>query len=97
MFTATSAREVELYRLIVIKHAIKLYLETGMKANRAFTPTAMREAVGQITGTTYPKSKKGLTAAFTDLVAHIENLSTWVNTNPEIIELRDPTYGKETR
>lgn len=33
---------VDRFQIIVIKNAIKLYKNTGMKANRDYTPTNMR-------------------------------------------------------
>lgn len=38
------------FQIVVIKNAIKLYRNTGMKANRAYTPTNMRNAAERITG-----------------------------------------------
>lgn len=44
---------IDRFRIVVIKNAIKLYKNTGMKANRAYTPTNMRKAAEQITGKTF--------------------------------------------
>lgn len=38
------------YQAIVIASALDLYRKTGMKANRAYTPSAMMKAASQITG-----------------------------------------------
>jgi hypothetical protein len=38
------------YRALVIAHALELYARTGLKANTAYTPTAMIRAARQITG-----------------------------------------------
>lgn len=41
---------VDTYRAVVLKHGLKLYAKTGMKPNRAWTPTAMMKLAGEITG-----------------------------------------------
>ena len=38
------------FQIIVVKNAIKLYKNTGMKANRAYTPTNMRLTAEKLTG-----------------------------------------------
>jgi hypothetical protein len=38
------------YRAIVIAKALKLYSDTGFKANRAYTPRRMMNAATEITG-----------------------------------------------
>lgn len=38
------------FQIIVIKNAIKLYKNTGMKANRDYTPTNMKRMTEKITG-----------------------------------------------
>ena len=50
MTTFTGERGVSTYRACVIKSALQLYAKTGMKANRAYTPTAMLAAASDITG-----------------------------------------------
>jgi len=38
------------FQAIVVKNAIKLYRDTGMKANSAYTPTNMKLTAEKITG-----------------------------------------------
>lgn len=54
----------------VLKSAIDLYIETGFKANRAYTSTAMRAAATRITGKTYKR---------TELAKASADLKTWVD------------------
>jgi hypothetical protein len=49
--------QVARYRAVVIKHALILYAETGMKANRMYTPTNMLNAAAGITGKTYKRGQ----------------------------------------
>jgi len=48
---------VATYRAVAIKHGLKLYAATGMKPNRAWTPTAMLATAGQITGKAYKRGQ----------------------------------------
>lgn len=50
-------KAVECYRAYVIASALKLYADTGMKANRAYTPTAMLKAANEITGHVYRRGQ----------------------------------------
>ena len=61
---------VALYRAIVLHGAIRMYARTGMRANRAYTPTAMLKAVSAITGKTYAGKDKYLNAA--------DDLQKWI-------------------
>lgn len=63
---------VATYRAIVLKHALKLYAKTGMKPNRAYTPTAMLRAAGQITGKVYRRGQYDLAIA---------DLESWIAAN----------------
>lgn len=47
---AEGPSEVNRFAIITVKHAIKLYRDTGMKAHRAYTPTNMRNFVEKNTG-----------------------------------------------
>lgn len=67
-----SGDAMELYRVLSLRSALSLYLKTGMKVNRAYTPTNMRTAATQYTGATYARSRKGLQAAHDDLAAMIK-------------------------
>lgn len=50
MMTFDTPEAIEFYRVTVIAHGAALYLNTGMKPNRAYTPTAMRNALNAVTG-----------------------------------------------
>jgi hypothetical protein len=63
--------QVDMFVLIVLKNGISLYLKTGMKPNRAWTPTAMRIKATSYTGIEYARSRKGLERA----LAHLEELT----------------------
>lgn len=68
-FVGTDA--VSLYRAFAIKYAIEFYAKTGMKVNRAYTPTAMLNAASGITGKTYKRGQ------FTQAAADVQ---TWIDT-----------------
>ena len=63
---------VATFRAITLKSAIKFYAKTGMKVNRAYTPTAMLKAAGQITGHPYRRGQ------FAQAVADLE---LWIAQN----------------
>lgn len=63
MFAGREA--VNVFALITLKGALKLYDATGMKPNRAYTPTAMLAAAGKATGKTYKRGQ--FKAAIADL------------------------------
>lgn len=44
------------YRRVVIANALRFYARTGMRVNRAYTPTAMLRAATELTG---KKFKRG--------------------------------------
>jgi len=46
----TKILDPTVYRAIVICNALTLYAKTGIKANTAYTPTAMMRAATEITG-----------------------------------------------
>jgi hypothetical protein len=60
---------IEMYRMTVIRTALKLYIKTGIKANTMYTPANMVQAVSQKTGKKYKRGKNGMTEAFNDLEA----------------------------
>jgi len=60
---------IEMYRMTVIRSALKLYIKTGMKANSMYTPTNMVQQVTHKTGKVYKRGKAGMTEAFNDLEA----------------------------
>jgi hypothetical protein len=58
-----------MYRMTVIRTALKLYIKTGIKANSMYTPKNMLSNIERVTGVFYPTSKKGMLQAFEDLEA----------------------------
>lgn len=62
--SATTPEAVAFVRATVIASGAALYLNTGLKPNRAYTPTAMRDALNGITGST----ARNLKAALVDYV-----------------------------
>lgn len=75
MSTLTTPTQIDLFRAKVILSAARLYLKTGMQVNRAYTPTAMRNAISEITGTAYPRSKQGLQKAHDELKALLDKIT----------------------
>ena len=61
--TFEGAAQVGAAQVIILAGALRLYLRTGMKPNRAYTPTNMRAAASRITGVEYPRGRKGLELA----------------------------------
>ena len=72
----TTPHSIEMYRMTVIRSALKLYIKTGMKVNRMYTPGNMVQAVADKTGKQYKKSKQGYAEAFNDLEAWLINNRT---------------------
>jgi hypothetical protein len=60
---------VRVYQAAAIKSGLKLYANTGMKPNRAWTPSAMLKTASTITGKAY---KRGQYAAA------IADLDSWI-------------------
>lgn len=50
-----SGDSVPNYQIIVVRRAILLYRDTGMKANRAYTPTNMKRTAENLTGLTFKR------------------------------------------
>jgi hypothetical protein len=63
----TTPHSIEMYRMTVIRSALKLYIKTGMKANTMYTPSNMLAAISKKSGKQYKKSKQGYAEAFNDL------------------------------
>lgn len=68
----TGEKEVSRFVLVVLKGAIKLYINTGMRANSAFTPQNMLVKAGEITGKTYKRGQ--LQIAHDDLQAMFDKI-----------------------
>jgi hypothetical protein len=72
MTAFTGKDEVNTFVLIALKNAIKLYVNTGMKANRAYTPANMLAKASEFTGKTYKRGQ--LQIAYDDLQAIYEDI-----------------------
>lgn len=64
-------KSIQAYQAITLKHAIKLYARTGMKANRSYTPTNMLKAATTFTGRKYKRGQFEL--AISDLEDFIQS------------------------
>jgi hypothetical protein len=72
MTTFSGPAQVNTFVMITLKSAIKLYIQTGMKANRAYTPTNMLAKAGELLGKTYKRGQ--LQQAHDDLAAKLEEI-----------------------
>jgi len=72
MTTFAGKAEVNTYVMITLKSAIGIYIKTGMKVNRAYTPTNMLAKAGELLGKTYKRGQ--LKQAHDDLVAKLEEI-----------------------
>lgn len=52
-FTALGPVQVGRYQTLAIAQALEFYAKTGMKVNRAYTPTNMMRMASKITGRTF--------------------------------------------
>ena len=57
MTTFNGPAGVSVFRALTIARALRLYDKTGMKVNRAYTPTAMLKAAAEITGLTFKRGE----------------------------------------
>ena len=55
--TCFSDSDVNIFRAIVIASALELYARTGMRANRAYTPSAMLAAAREMTGKQFKRGQ----------------------------------------
>lgn len=62
----TTITNVPLYVAIAVKHGLKLYMATGMKPNRAWTPTAMLRKASEITGQEFKRGQYAQAVAALD-------------------------------
>ena len=53
----TVITNIPLYVAVAVKHGLKLYAATGMKPNRAWTPTAMLAKASEITGQRFKRGQ----------------------------------------
>lgn len=72
MTTFSGPAQVNTFVMITLKSAIKLYIQTGMKANRAYTPMNMLAKAGELLGKTYKRGQ--LQQAHDDLAAKLEEI-----------------------
>lgn len=49
--------DVNIFRALTIASALEFYAKTGMKVNRAYTPTAMIKAANEMTGHRYRRGQ----------------------------------------
>lgn len=64
--TSFADSDVEIFATLALASGLRLYAATGMKPNRAYTPTAMLKAAGHYTGKVYKRGQ--FEAAAADLV-----------------------------
>lgn len=62
---------IALYRALIIEKAIRLYVKTGLKPSRMYTPTAMLKAASSITSKQYRRG---------DLLKAADDIRTWSDT-----------------
>jgi hypothetical protein len=67
--------DVDIFRLLAIASGLRLYAKTGMKPNRAYTPTAMLNAATQLTKKKYKRGEYVKAADdLTELANHLKAL-----------------------
>jgi hypothetical protein len=55
--TSFVGSDVDIFRALALATALDFYAKTGMKANRAYTPTAMIKAANEMTGHVYRRGQ----------------------------------------
>jgi hypothetical protein len=63
-------KAINAYVALVLASAIDLYVKTGMKANRAYTPTNMLKTASRLTGRQYKRNQLRQAAADLREAAH---------------------------
>jgi hypothetical protein len=76
---------VLLFAATTMRGAIDLYLKTGMKAGRLYTPTNMREAAGRVTGKHYKRNELALAR---------DDLTTWIEAMKAALPVIDREAGR---
>jgi hypothetical protein len=74
---------IDIYRARVIASSLRLYAKTGMKPNRAYTPTSMLKAASGITGEKYKRGEYLKAAA--DLTALADEMQPVAEERGDII------------
>jgi hypothetical protein len=65
----TGPEGVNRFVIVTLRSAIRLYKNTGMKANRAYTPTNMRKKAEELTGDKFKaRDYDGMIAALSKLL-----------------------------
>jgi hypothetical protein len=55
--TSFTGSDIDLYRAAVIACGLRMYARTGMRPNKAYTPTAMLREANRITGRVYKRGQ----------------------------------------
>jgi hypothetical protein len=58
---------IKVYQFTVIRAALKLYLNTGVKANTSYTPSNMVAKISEVTGKHYTTKRASMEQALSDL------------------------------
>ena len=69
---AQGPAQVNHVRGIMLKHAISLWLKTGMLTTRGLGVKRMTQLAGEYTGKTYAAGCRGMERAYNDLVKYFE-------------------------
>lgn len=72
--TVITGTGIDVYRAAVMKTGLKMYRDTGMRPNRAYTPSAMMKAAAEITGKKFKPR---------DYTAAIDALQAWIDAAPK--------------
>jgi hypothetical protein len=69
MIVLSTPAQIDAMRMFSCLLAIKMHIESNgtMRLTRMATPATLRAIASEYTGVTYPRSKKGMLAAFNDL------------------------------
>ena len=81
--TVITGEDIPRFQKIVVCSAMTLYINTGMKANRAYTPTNMLAFATQCTGKTFKKGKNGLIAAYNAMREQFPDLNLKALNDPK--------------
>lgn len=64
-----TSNSIKAYNAIVLRSALKLYMKTGIKANRDYTPKNMMKTAERLTGKTFkPRAYQAAVDALTAMV-----------------------------
>jgi hypothetical protein len=74
-----------LFAATTLREAIRFYLKTKMKVNRAYTPTVMLAAASRITGKPYKR---------TQLAQAQADLNTWIDAMKAALPVIDREAGR---